>query len=172
MWGGLLGLLPFWVLALIGSMNGIVPSAIVFNYLSNYAALIVTFTGAIWWGLALSQTSMSVRNLLFTWSLIPCLLAWGVLTLPTSNALWAFSFLLLLQLLMDYIFLWRRRLIVYWVWCLRRLLTVIAVPSLVLAALQSWKCLLATPLLLFRSLKQRYRELLRWPGRTAHHLRQ
>ena len=136
LWGGLLGLVPFWGLALLGSINGIAPSIIVFNYLANYAALIVTFTGAIWWGLALSQPSISVRNILFTWSLIPCLLAWAALLLPTSYALLSFAFLLLLQLLMDYIFLWRRRLIAYWVWCLRRLLTVIAVPSLVLAALQ------------------------------------
>ncbi len=136
LWGGLLGLLPFWALALIGSMNWIGSSIVVFNYLANYAALIVTFTGAIWWGLALSHSSMSVRNLLFTWSLIPCLLAWSALALPTAKALWALAFLLLLQLLMDYMFLWRRRLIVYWVWCFRRLLTVIAVPSLVLATLQ------------------------------------
>ena len=134
LWGGLLGVLLFWTLAIVGLFELVIPKALAFSYLSNYAALIVTFTGAIWWGLALSQTSLVLRNYLFTWSLVPCVLAWFALALPIKLALVTFSFLLSLQLVLDYVVLWRGRLIAAWVWRLRRMLTIFAVPSLLVAA--------------------------------------
>lgn len=136
LWGGLLGLIPFWGLALLGTFNERVPSIVLFNYLANYSALIVSFLGAIWWGLALSQSNVQLRNFMFGWSLAPCVSAWFTLGLPTATALFVFAFLLVLQLLMDYVFLWRTRTVSYWLWCLRRLLTVLAVPALLMAAFQ------------------------------------
>lgn len=136
LWGGLLGLIPFWGLALLGAFSERVPSIVLFNYLANYSALIVSFLGAIWWGLAVSQPNANLRRFMFGWSVLPCVLAWFALALPTAISLVVFAFLLALQLLMDYLFLWRTRTVSYWVWCLRRLLTVLAVPALLMAAFQ------------------------------------
>lgn len=136
LWGGLLGLIPFWGLALTGAFSERFPAIVLFNYLANYAALIVSFLGAIWWGLAVSQPNIKLRHFMFGWSVVPCVLAWVTLALPTVNALLVFAFLLVFQLLMDYVFLWRSRVVSYWVWCLRRLLTVLAVPALLMAAFQ------------------------------------
>jgi Protein of unknown function (DUF3429) len=135
--GGMLGGLLFWVLALAASWGWLTSLALpagMFKLLAQYAALIVSFTGAIWWGLALSQTAGSERNFLFTWSVVPCVLAWIVLALPTNLALIGCAGLLGLQLFMDYRFLMQPGLIARWVWRLRRMLTLMAVPALLYAA--------------------------------------
>lgn len=138
--GGLLGLLPFWGLALaeLWESGELVVSAL--TYLVNYAALIVTFVGAIWWGIALTASQDSLggiaRSFLFGWSLVPCLLAWFLLLLDPAIALIAIASLLLLQWLLDFIFLWRTQLIAQWFWQLRVVLTLGAVPALLLAALR------------------------------------
>jgi len=132
--GGLLGLLPFWGLAFaeLWATGDWVVSA--FAHLANYAALILTFVGAIWWGIALNAPQglfgLTSRGFLFGWSLMPCLLAWFLLTLDQHTALIGFAVLLVLQLLLDLIFLWRARLIAQWFWQLRLVLTLGAVPAL------------------------------------------
>lgn len=137
--GGLLGLLPFWGLALAEVWASAQFAASALAYLVNYAALILTFVGAIWWGIALSAPQGAVgcalRSFLFGWSLVPCLLAWFLLALVPQTALFGVAGLLLLQLLLDFIFLWRNRLIAHWFWRLRIVLTLGAVPALVFAAL-------------------------------------
>jgi hypothetical protein len=135
--GGLLGLLPFWGLASaeLWATGDWVGSA--FVHLENYAALILTFVGAIWWGIALNAPhglfGFTSRGFLFGWSLVPCLLAWLLLTLDRPLALIGFAFLLVLQLVLDFIFLWRAQLIVQWFWQLRVVLTLGAVPALLFA---------------------------------------
>jgi hypothetical protein len=131
----------FWALALAafwGGLNAVVSDARLFNFLASYAALIATFTGAIWWGIALSQPCGPVRNFLFTWSLAPCLLAWIALAAPRPWALLGLGCLLGFQLLMDYKFLVKPGLVMPWVWRLRRILTLMAMSSLFFASLQTW----------------------------------
>ncbi len=137
--GGLLGLLPFWGLALaeLWATGDWAVSAVA--HLVNYAALILTFVGAIWWGIALNAPQglfgLASRGFLFGWSLVPCLLAWFLLTLDRQLALLGLAFLLVLQLVLDFIFLWRAQLIAPWFWRLRLVLTSGAVPALVVAGL-------------------------------------
>ncbi|MGV8837071.1 DUF3429 domain-containing protein [Cellvibrio sp.] len=135
--GGLLGLLPFWGLAFaeLWATGDWVVSALA--HLVNYAALILAFVGAIWWGIALNApqglVGLASRGFLFGWSLLPCLLAWFLLTLDRQMALIGFAALLVLQLLLDFIFLWRVQLIARWFWQLRVVLTVGAAPALLFA---------------------------------------
>lgn len=135
--GGLLGLLPFWGLAFaeLWATGDWVASA--FAHLVNYAALILTFVGAIWWGIALNAPQglfgLASRGFLFGWSLAPCLLACFLLMLDQKMALVGFAALLVLQLLLDFIFLWRAQLIARWFWQLRLVLTFGAVPALLFA---------------------------------------
>jgi hypothetical protein len=135
--GGLLGLLPFWGLAFaeLWATGDWVVSALA--HLVNYAALILAFVGAIWWGIALNApqglVGLASRGFLFGWSLVPCLLAWFLLTLDRQMALIGFAALLVLQLLLDFIFLWRVQLIARWFWQLRVVLTVGAAPALLFA---------------------------------------
>jgi Protein of unknown function (DUF3429) len=135
--GGLLGLLPFWGLAFadLWATGDWVFS--VSAHLVNYAALILTFVGAIWWGIALNAPhglfGLASRGFLFGWSLVPCLLAWFLLTLDRQMALVGFAALLVLQLLLDFIFLWRAQLIARWFWQLRVVLTIGAAPALLFA---------------------------------------
>lgn len=139
--GGLLGLVPFWGLSLaeVWASSEVVTAAL--KYLANYAALIITFVGAIWWGIALNAPQglfgLASRGFLFGWSVVPCLLAWLLLMLDQQLALIGIAFLLVLQLVLDFIFLWRAHLIARWFWLLRVVLTCGAVPALLLAATQS-----------------------------------
>ena len=137
---GLLGLLPFWGLSLAEVWANAEAVAAARGYLVSYAALILTFVGAIWWGIALSAPQrlfgLASRGFLFGWSLVPCLLAWFLLTLNPAVALTGFACLLVLQLALDFIFLWRAQLIAQWFWRFRIVLTLGAVPALLLSATQ------------------------------------
>jgi len=136
--GGVLGLVPFWALALAPWWTEGALVAAGWSYLLNYAALILTFVGAIWWGIAVSLPQMALsagkRSVLFAWSLCPCLLAWFLLMTTPKAALLGMAGLLLLQLLLDFTLLWRAQLIPRWFWSLRIALSVGAVPALIFAA--------------------------------------
>lgn len=138
--GGLLGLIPFWGLPVAEVWATAEAVAAARQYLANYAALILTFVGAIWWGIALNAPQRSFglasRGFLFGWSLVPSLLAWFLLMLDQQFTLIGLALLLVLQLGLDFIFLWRAHLIAPWFWRLRFVLTVGAVPALLFAATQ------------------------------------
>lgn len=140
--GGLLGLLPFWGLAFASMLAQAEFATASINYLMNYAALILTFVGAIWWGIALSSPQKLIepvlRSFMFGWSLVPCLLAWFLLSLVPQATLVGLACLLVFQLLLDFIFLWRAQLIAQWFWRLRIVLTLGAVPALLVATVQIW----------------------------------
>lgn len=82
--------------------------------LITYAVVIASFLGGIQWGVAISAIETaptSARNLLFV-SVLPSLLAWIILFIPTSGAqflaaatlfatVWAFDALLALQKLIP-----------------------------------------------------------------------
>jgi hypothetical protein len=79
-WLGYGGLLPFLVLtpaSLLDHHHGAVWS----DALYAYGAIILSFIGALHWGLAMTLPELSERqrSALFTWSVVPALIAWPAL---------------------------------------------------------------------------------------------
>jgi hypothetical protein len=83
---GYAGLLPFVSLALASYL--VVPEfqPELLSALRGYAATILSFLGAIHWGLTLREATSSTRLLL--WGVLPSLLAWVALLLPMTSGLW------------------------------------------------------------------------------------
>ena len=80
-WLGYLGILPFLAgFILLFNTN---TAAVALEGIRNYAALILTFVGAIHWGRAMSSASPSLLSL----SVLPSLLAWCTLFLAAKWAL-------------------------------------------------------------------------------------
>lgn len=76
-WLGYGGLLPFLALApasLLDNHHGMVWS----DALYAYGAIILSFIGALHWGLAMSLPELTERqrSAWFTWSVVPALIAW------------------------------------------------------------------------------------------------
>lgn len=76
-WLGYGGLLPFLLLtpaSLLDHHHGMVWS----DALYAYGAIILSFVGALHWGMAMTLTELTERqrSLWFTWSIVPALIAW------------------------------------------------------------------------------------------------
>ena len=93
---GLAGLIPFLVLSLSGVMNLGLPPVISLLAFNTYGAVILSFVGAIWWGLAAATIQQAPKGVMFYWSVIPALIGWfatliapdvGVLLLSAGFAL-------------------------------------------------------------------------------------
>ena len=131
-WLGYGGLLPFLVLAPASLVDP--QHARLWNEaLLTYAAVILTFVGALHWGFAmvLRDLGASRRTRCFVWSVVPALLAWSAFLLSPMLA----SLLLVTGFLAHY---WQDRLLVAashlptWYLPLRFRLTTVA-----------WLCLMA-----------------------------
>jgi hypothetical protein len=80
---GLLGLAPFWVLALSTIVGTGLDPLIALTALIMYGAIILSFVGALWWGLAVHASADAPRDTLFIWSVFPALIGWfATLALP------------------------------------------------------------------------------------------
>ena len=80
---GLLGLTPFWALALSTVAGAGIDPLLAVTALIMYGAIILSFVGALWWGLAIHAPANTPRNTLFVWSVIPALIGWlATLALP------------------------------------------------------------------------------------------
>ncbi len=78
---GYAGLIPFIGLSVISVLwNGIHHSAILFSLLA-YGATIISFLGAIHWGLAMREEQAD--RIAIIWGVIPSLIAWGSLIVDT-----------------------------------------------------------------------------------------
>lgn len=131
---GVLGLIPFWGLALLVAMPLNIPAELAMFALVTYGAIILTFVGAIWWGLAVHAPDSTPRSWMFIWSVIPSLIGWsGVLISDVAGIP-----MIMIGLLMQ----WALDLAVHracpawfpaWVVKLRTLLTVAAVIALAIA---------------------------------------
>lgn len=84
---GFSGLIPFVALSLASWMtDGRVQAQVLFATLA-YGATIVSFLGAIHWGLLMRDASMATP-ILWVWGVLPSLLAWVALLSGAPAGLW------------------------------------------------------------------------------------
>ena len=93
---GFSGLAPFLILALSAWIFPDPYRLLVFDILVHYAAVILSFVGAVYWGLALcnfNNRSKSEKQMwiMFGWSIIPAVMAWIATQMVLSAALDTFS---------------------------------------------------------------------------------
>jgi hypothetical protein len=130
------GLVPFAALA-IGIALFPEPNLSYFlGWLTQYGALIVTFVGALQWGLVMRQPDAGATDqwMAFGWSVCPSLVAWVALQLPQYEGVYLLAALFILCLIMDWRFA-QRHALPRWFLRLRVGLTVGAVLSLSIAGL-------------------------------------
>lgn len=85
-WLGYAGLIPF-VAALLGYLVGGASRQPYFAHqFIAYGAVILSFVGAVHWGVALGAGAMQVMRMSI--SILPALLAWAALLLPAGTAAW------------------------------------------------------------------------------------
>jgi Protein of unknown function (DUF3429) len=82
---GYFGLLPFVVGALLVWLVNADAHPYATAALAAYAAVIVSFLGGIHWGIAFSAREQ--QPLLFTWGVLPSLVAWVAVVMPPSAGL-------------------------------------------------------------------------------------
>ena len=128
-YAGLIPFIVFSVLSVVDFKSVIDPHL----YLTTYAAIILSFMGAIHWGVAMvSEDTLSARQLGI--SVIPPLLGWIALLLPTvyGYSLLIISFSLLCMLDKHY---HMQKAFPAWYYPMRVILTSIVVLCLILAAI-------------------------------------
>ena len=138
---GFSGLSPFLILALSTWIFPDPYRLLAFDILVHYAAVILSFVGAVYWGLALCNSNNKSKSekqmwIMFGWSIIPALIAW----IATQMVLSAALLVLILGFVSAFIFdLWsgKRKEIPLWYLKLRKSLTLIVVITLSSALLQS-----------------------------------
>ncbi|MEI6318728.1 MAG: DUF3429 domain-containing protein [Pseudomonadota bacterium] len=134
LWPGLAGLLPFLACALLPLATDATWHPLQQQALVAYGALILTFVGAIHWGIALMVPRQPAAGACFAWSVVPALWGWLALfpSFVVSLALLGAGFIV--QLAVDY-----RVAAVFglpaWYLALRSLLTSGVLLSLLLASL-------------------------------------
>lgn len=130
---GLGGLIPFWALALSPLMPLELAPVISLFILNTYAAVILSFVGAIWWGMAVTLPN-APRTAMFCWSVVPALLGWvgAAPIMPADLGLLILMAGFAIQWLLD-IVMFRRLDIPPWVLKLRTILTLGVLASLVCA---------------------------------------
>lgn len=84
---GYLGLVPFAFLAFVSLLaKGALQNSLIFALLA-YGATILSFLGAIHWGLALRESPMPPATML-AWGVIPSLWSWVALMAGSTTGLW------------------------------------------------------------------------------------
>lgn len=121
---GLLGLLPFWGFALATVLDTGVDPVLALMALIMYAAVILSFVGALWWGMAVHAPTNAPRATMFVWSVVPALVGWSATLTTPDTGLRMLMAGLALQWLLDSML--RRKLpelMLGWVFRLRTMLT-------------------------------------------------
>ncbi len=136
-----LGLLPFIgcaIVLLFGQAVGIgMYRPLALQAITTYAAVIVSFLGGIQWGIGVitqEQQPQTARSL-FLLSIVPSLLAWAMLFLPSSGsriivAIFLLGFVWIIDALLHL-----QKVIPTWFFKLRSVISAIAIISLIAALL-------------------------------------
>jgi hypothetical protein len=128
---GLLGLLPFWGLALSTELSSGLDPLLALMALIMYGAIILSFVGALWWGMAVHAAPSAPRAAMFVWSVVPALIGWAaIMTEPTVGLRMLIGGLALQWILDGLLMRNVPNLIPVWVFKLRTLLTLGATSAL------------------------------------------
>lgn len=98
---GLAGLIPFWVLALAVVLPTGLPPLLALIAFITYGAVILSFVGAIWWGLAVAAGPGAPKAMMFLWSVMPALLGWLATLVSADLGVLVLAAGFLLQWLLD-----------------------------------------------------------------------
>ena len=98
-WLGYAGVIPFIAAGLLVTD---LPQELVIKAIHSYAAIILTFIGAIHWGRSLWDESVTNKSLLPGISVLPSLVAWLSFFLPATYALSLLVVSFALLLLFDF----------------------------------------------------------------------
>jgi hypothetical protein len=121
---GLLGLIPFWALALGTVIDTGFDPVLALVALIMYGAVILSFVGALWWGMAIHAPAGSQRHTMFIWSVVPALIGWFATLATTDIGLRMLMAGLALQWLLDSMLVRKSPgLMPPWVFRLRTILT-------------------------------------------------
>ena len=99
-WLGYAGLLPFLActgILLVSSDAALTASAV--DVMRSYAAVIASFLGAVHWGVTTQNDEH--RRIRLRWGVMPALLAWALLLLPSGPAFLGFAALFAAILYVD-----------------------------------------------------------------------
>ena len=132
---GAAGLIPFVVLAIVAWLPDPERARAAIAYQVQYAAIILTFVGALHWGVVLTERILSqgITALALMWSVVPALYAWVVALMPAQRALSLLVAGLVVAFLADAV-LYREYSVPRWFVGLRFVLTAVAS----LAMLATW----------------------------------
>jgi hypothetical protein len=134
LWLGTGGLIPFIMLAgATWAMPEAYTPTLLF-WLTSYAAVILSFVGAVHWGISLLHPDMSEQDqsVFMTWSAVPALVGWVSLLMPVKTGLLLLIATFIIQYAADRQLAQRFR-VSYWYLRLRTGLTTVAVLCLALA---------------------------------------
>ena len=135
---GAAGLIPFIAGAAYLLLGPLPMAQYVFNALIGYGAVILSFMGAIHWGLALRATADQAPGAWFAISVVPALLGWGAALLGLAGAHRSALLILMIGfigvLLLDRQAI-RQGLAPAWYWRLRWPLTLVVLGCLAVTAL-------------------------------------
>ncbi len=100
---GYLGVIPFIALALtlvLDSSFSILGATDNTGILLGYAAIVISFIGAVHWGVALAGSSKN-KTSLYVYGVVPSLVAWSALFLPEVAALAGMAVVVIVLYFMD-----------------------------------------------------------------------
>jgi hypothetical protein len=129
---GYAGLIPFMTLACVLWITPEIYAEKIHQALLSYAAIILSFMGAVHWGLAIDNKDHSINGFQLVVSVIPALIAWfSSMTAP----LWNYSILIFTFVLLCFIdtYFVQKQSAPEWYLQLRIPLTVVVVISLIIA---------------------------------------
>lgn len=130
------GLIPFVAGALACWFGPEGDRSVILHWLVGYAMVILSFVGALHWGIVMMDAAATERDrwLGALWSVMPALVAWSALVLPSIFGLRLMAGTFVLQLYMDRQIA-QRHPVPGWFVPLRLRLTLVGVASLVAATL-------------------------------------
>jgi hypothetical protein len=137
LWLGAGGLIPFVILTVAVWISAEAYRIMAYEWLRTYAAVVLSFVGALHWGFAMLHPKMTAheRNTVMAWSVVPALVAWLALLAPLRHGLAVTAAMFALHYAMDRAFIHRFEL-PDWYLPLRGGLTVVVIVCLTLTAIR------------------------------------